>query len=354
LFLIRDAHHHSFHRSITVGMAVAFLLCACPAWPQTSKEAQPSPGTINGTIADDTGAAIAGARVTLAHQGMSPAIEVFSREDGQFSFSNVSSGVYRVAASAPGFADQAVSGVLGSGEVASLPAIRLTLALGGVTVNVTPTSVELAERQIKAQEQQRLFGVLPNFFVTYEPDAVSLSASQKFELSWKSRLDPVRFVGVGIVAGVQQARGDYSGFGQGVGGYAKRYAAAYANGLTSSLITQVVMPSLFKQDPRYFYKGTGSTTARMGYAISRAVIRKGDNGRWQPNYSGILGSLAAGALSNLYYPPEDRKGVRLTFTNAAIGLGGAAVGHLAQEFLFKKLTSHARQPDGTPQQSTTP
>jgi hypothetical protein len=212
-----------------------------------------------------------------------------------------------------------------------------------ISVDVTSTRVELAQRQIKEQEQQRLLGVLPNFFVSYIPDAVPLTARQKFELSWKSRLDPVQFGVAAIVAGIQQAGNVYSGFGGGAEGYAKRYAAGYANGLTRSLISQVLLPSLFKQDPRYFYKGTGSTKSRMGYAISRAVIKKGDNGRWQPNYSGILGSLASGALSNLYYPAEDRRGVRLTFQNTAFGIGGAAAGHLAQEFLFGKLTSHSRK-----------
>ena len=192
------------------------------------------------------------------------------------------------------------------------------------------------------------------YFVTYDPDALPLTARQKFELSWKSRLDPVRFGVVGIIAGVQQARNDFSGFGQGAEGYAKRYGAAYANVFTAGLITEVLLPSLFKQDPRYFYKGSGSTKSRIVYAISRAVIRKGDNGHWQPNYSGILGSLASGALSNLFYPAQDRKGVRLTFENAAIGIGGAAAGHLAQEFLFKKLTSHSHKSNGSQKEPTPP
>jgi len=212
-----------------------------------------------------------------------------------------------------------------------------------ISVDVRPTTVEQAQQQIEQQETQRLFGVLPNFFVSYLPDAAPLTARQKFELSWKSRVDPVQFGVVGIVAGIQQARNDFSGFGGGAEGYAKRYAAAYANTLTRTFITRVALPSLFKQDPRYFYKGTGSRKSRVAYALSRAVIRKGDNGRWQPNYSGILGSLASGAVSNLYYPSENRRGARLTFENTAIGLGGAAVGHLAQEFLFKRLTSHSRQ-----------
>jgi hypothetical protein len=213
-----------------------------------------------------------------------------------------------------------------------------------ISVDVTATKEEIAQRQIEAQEKQRLFGVLPNFYVTYIPDAAPLNLRQKFELSWKSRLDPVRFGTAGITAGIQHVRGVHSGFGDGAEGYGRRYAANFANGLTRSLISQVLMPSLFKQDPRYFYKGTGSKKSRIGYAISRAVIKKGDNGRWQPNYSGILGSLASGGLSNLYYPAEDRKGVQLTFENTAWGIGGAALGNLTQEFLFKKLTTRSRNP----------
>ena len=212
-----------------------------------------------------------------------------------------------------------------------------------VSVDVKPETEIVAEQQIKEQEKQRLFGVLPNFFVSYIPDAAPLNIRQKFQLSWKSRLDPVQFAVVGITAGVQQARNDYPGFGDGAEGYAKRYAALYATSLTRGLITQVALPSLFRQDPRYFYKGTGSTSSRIGYALSRAVVKKGDNGHWQPNYSGILGSLASGALSNFYYPPEDRNGARLMFENAAIGIGGNALGLLAQEFLYKRLTTHSHK-----------
>jgi hypothetical protein len=345
---IRYSHDHSHHLSINFGLAVVLLLCASPALPQTSKpDARQSPGIINGTIIDDTGAAIAGAKVALSHDGISRGTVVLSRADGQFSFQSVSSGPFRLTVSASGFADQTLSGVLNSGEVSNLPPIRLTLALGGVAVEVTPTRVELAEQQIKQQEQQRFLGILPNFYVAYDPDALPLTAKQKFTLSWKAHLDPVRFGVVGIIAGVQQARNDFSGFGGGAQGYAKRYGAAYGTILTHTAITEVLLPSLFKQDPRYFYKGTGSTTSRIGYAISRAVIKKGDNGHWQPNYSGILGSLASGGLSNLYYPAQDRKGVRLTFENTAIGIGGAAAGHLAQEFLLKKLTSHSRSSHGS-------
>jgi len=99
-----------------------------------------------------------------------------------------------------------------------------------------------------------------------------------------------------------------------------------------------VLASLLKQDPRYFYKGTGSTGSRILYAIANSVICKGDNRRWQANYSGILGSLAAGGISNIYYPANDRNGAELTFENAGIGIGETAVTNLFQEFIIRKLT----------------
>ena len=104
------------------------------------------------------------------------------------------------------------------------------------------------------------------------------------------------------------------------------------------MIGGAVLPSLFKQDPRYFYKGTGTIRSRAMYAIANSVICKGDNGRWQTNYSAILGGLAAGGISNLYYPASNRSGVELTFENALIGTAEGAMQNLAQEFIVRRLT----------------
>ena len=98
-----------------------------------------------------------------------------------------------------------------------------------------------------------------------------------------------------------------------------------------------MLPSLLKQDPRYFYKGTGSKFSRTMYAIANAVICKGDNRRWQPNYSAILGGFASGAISNLYYPEKDR-GAALVFESTAIGTAETAVLNILQEFVIKRFT----------------
>jgi hypothetical protein len=292
------------------------------------------PGSISGSVADSTGAAVAGAAVKITSNGPSASQETRSDLDGQFSFANVAPGAYRLTITSAGFAAQTSTGVLQSGEIRVLPPITMAVATTVTEIEVTPLmQEEVAQAQIKEQEQQRVLGVIPNFYVSYEPQPVPLNARQKFELAWKTVVDPVSFGLVGAIAGVEQATNAYSGYGQGAEGYAKRFGAGYADFSVGAFVGAAILPSLLKQDPRYFYKGTGTHRARALYALANAGICKGDNGRWQPNYSSILGSLAAGGISNLYYPREDRNGVRLTFQNALIGVGASAAANLVEEFL---------------------
>jgi hypothetical protein len=296
------------------------------------------PGSISGIIVDPTGGAVAGARVRLLRDDHSPDQEVLSGDDGQFSFANVAPGPFGITITSTGFATQTSAGILRPGESYTVPQIAMSLATAVTEVHVIVSPAEIAEDQIKAQEKQRVLGVVPNFYVSYEHHAVPLNSKQKFELAWKTTVDPVSFGATGVLAGIQQAQNDFSGYGQGAQGYGKRFGASYANFVASTYIGGAILPSLLKQDPRYFYKGSGSKRSRMLYAIANSVICKGDNGHWQANYSSILGSLAAGGISNLYYPAENRDGVQLTFENALIGIGESAAINVLQEFVLRKLT----------------
>jgi hypothetical protein len=271
--------------------------------------------------------------------------EAVSDGDGQFSFLGIVPGPFQLAATSTGFATQLFSGTLHSGENYVVPPIALVVASASTEVKVTMTRTELAEAEIKDEEKQRVLGVVPNFYVTYDPAAAPLNAKQKFELAWKATVDPINFGLTGAVAGIQQATDSFSGYGQGAQGFAKRYGASYADFVAGTFLGSAVLPSLLKQDPRYFYKGSGSKRSRIFYAIANAVICKGDNGRWQANYSSMLGGLAAGGISNLYYPATDR-GVELTFENTLIGIGTTAAGNILQEFVIRRLTPHA--PSYTP------
>ena len=354
---------HDF-RSLAIGRAsfvwlgLLILLWCSPALaqsqqtpPETGASAEQQlrvpqlPGSIGGTIVDPSGAAVAGARVALTREDRSVSLETLSGDDGQFSFGNIAPGPFQLTITAEGLTAQTLPGILHDGEIYDAMRIALALAIKKTEMRVVVPRVEVAEEQIKEEEKQRVLGIVPNFYISYVPNAVPLTSKQKFELAWRSMVDPVTFVLTGAIAGAQQANNVFSGYGQGAQGYGKRYGADYADAVTSTFIGSAILPSLLKQDPRYFYKGSGSARSRILYAIANSVICKGDNGRWQANYSNVLGSLAAGGISNLYYPPQDRNGTGLTFENAAIGIGATAAANLLQEFVIRKLTPNARSHD---------
>ncbi len=201
---------------------------------------------------------------------------------------------------------------------------------------------DLAEQQIHRQEHQRILGIVPNFNTSYIANAAPLTPKQKFRLAFRSAIDPFTFVAAGVLAGYGQATDNFDNYGQGTEGYAKRFGAAYTDSFDGAILGNAVFPILLHEDPRYYRKGTGPILKRALYAISTAVITKNDNGNWGPNYANVMGNIAAGGLSNLYYPPEDR-GVDLTFEGAAIVTVEGDLGTLFIEFwpdishkLFKK------------------
>jgi hypothetical protein len=329
---------------VTPGASRANSLPDAPRANAAAGEQQGEPrlaGSIDGAVVDPSGAAVVGAQVTLTRGDKSPNLEVLSGEDGQYSFGSVVPGPFQITIAATGFTAQYVSGILHPGEIFIVPQVALAVATEVTEVQVVLPRVEVAEVEIKEQEKQRVFGVIPNFYVSYVPNAAPLTSKQKFELAWRSTIDPVTFVLTGAVAGVQQADNTFKGYGQGAQGYGKRYGATYADGVVGTFIGSAILPSLLKQDPRYFYKGTGTAQSRILYAIANAFICKGDNRRWQPNYSSIVGSLAAGGISNLYYPASDRNGAGLTFENTLINIGTTAASNILQEFVIRKLTPNA-------------
>ncbi len=305
-------------------------------------------GAICGVVVDATGAAIAGATVSLS-TGRPPRVEDARTDaNGGFVLQPVPTGEFRLTVTAPTFAAKSLTGVLGPGQIFTAPQIALSVGETNFNVEVGLTREEVAQVELDTEEKQRLFGVVPNYYVSYLPHAEPLTPKQKFTLAGKLVLDPVSFGITGLAAGIQQATDADSGFGYGAAGYAKRYAASTGTFLTGVAIGNAILPSILHQDPRYFYKGTGSVKSRVLYAMAMAVMCKGDNGRNQVNYSGILGGLAAGGIANLYYPAKDRDGLGLTFANAAIGTAESAAGNVVQEFFFRKLTSHAAKTEPKP------
>lgn len=308
--------------------------------PENSSSRQSSTASLSGTVIDKNGAVLEGAQVTLTGPPGSPVQTVQSRSDGQFEFTGLTPNTYKLTVNVLGMSTFTSSDIpLRAGEFYILPPITLSVSPVITTVTVSANSKQLSEEQLHIAQQQRIAGIIPNFYSSYNWNAPPMLAKQKFQLSIRSIIDPVSFLSVAGIAGAEQYENVFPTYGGGIEGYGKRYGAALANHVSGTLLGRAVYPSIFHQDPRYFYKGNGSIESRALYAISAAVIAKGDNGRWEPNYSRVLGHFSAAAVSNLYYPSSDR-GASLVVLNGLAGIGGDAVANLIREFAVKRFTSH--------------
>lgn len=157
-------------------------------------------------------------------------------------------------------------------------------------------------------KNDRIFKVLPNYRTVENPrlKMAPLTAKAKFHLAVEDSFDPYAFPVAGFFAGLDQAKNDPKSWGQGSSGFAKRYLASFADQTDENMMTEAVFPSLLKQDPRYFRLGTGSFFKRSRYAVSRIWVTRTDAGGTTFNFSEIVGAGTSTAISNLYYPPENR------------------------------------------------
>ena len=313
-----------------------------PQIAEKNDSQQTGTGRITGTVLDTNQGVIQGARVTL--EGLSGfSLMLKSGINGQFAFAGLPPDVYKITVKVPGMSTFISSQIpLRAGEFQILPPVTLSISPVRTNVTVSGNSKQLSEEQVHIAEQQRIVGIIPNFYSSYNWNAPPMLPKQKFQLSIRSILDPVSFLTVAGIAGAEQYHNVFPEYGGGLEGYGKRYGAAFANHVSGTLLGKAVYPSMFHQDPRYFYKGKGSIKSRALYAISRAVIARGDDGQWKPNYSRILGHFSAAAISNLYYPASDR-GVSLVVFNGLAGIGENAASNLIREFVLKRITSHVPQ-----------
>jgi hypothetical protein len=206
---------------------------------------------------------------------------------------------------------------------------------------------ETAQQQIKEQEKQRVEGIVPTFNVTYHHDAVPLTPGQKMNLALHSSLDPFSFAAAFMEAGYHEAADDLKGFSWGPEGYFERSGVAYLDTFDATILSNGVVPIIFRQDPRYFRLGYGSASHRMLYSLATNFIARNDRSHtWGPNYGNLLGNFAAGELANLYYP-SGNSSFSLAATTTAIQIAEGAGGSMFNEFwpdisrrLFHKDPTH--------------
>ncbi len=328
------------------------LICLMAVLPVKAKGVvvpDPQPGTISGTVIDVNDDLVPGATVTLQCPAPCENRTATANDNAAFDFRNLNLGVpYQVRISVNGFEDWTSPSIVLTPDqfVFFVTGIKLKVGDAVTSVTVNSSTAEIATEQVHLEEQQRVLGFIPNYYVVYDSqNAVPLTAKLKFQLAMRVSVDPITFVGVAFMSEVRQMAHtpDYQ---QGAKGYGQRVGAEVADGFSGLLIGGAILPTILHQDPRYFYQGTGTTRARLEHALASPFICKGDNGRWQPNFSSLGGDLAASALVTIYYPPSNR-GAGIVFGQFRVNTCERELNAVVQEFVLRKLTPGARKGEVT-------
>ena len=179
----------------------------------------------------------------------------------------------------------------------------------------------------------RLFYALPNFLTIENAGQIPpLTAGQKFKVVARSSFDYVEYPWYGFLSAISQAENSEPGYGQGAAGYGKRYGAAFADGTIENFMTGAVLPSLLRQDPRFYQSGQGRFWHRTAYAITRILVTRSDSGHSQFNYSEVAGSAASAAISTYSYHPQGDRNVSNTLSVWGTQIGYDSITIVVKEF----------------------
>jgi hypothetical protein len=177
------------------------------------------------------------------------------------------------------------------------------------------------------------------FFPNIATSVGPLSTKQKFELFAGESVAPSRFLSSAAGAGISQARNSLAGYGQGAGGYGKRFGSSMATAASNNFFGTFVISSLLHRDPRYFVTLHGGAGHRIGYALSRIVVARTDEGKDAANWAGMLGPLLAESLANSYLPVKEQTAGR-TFQRYGIRIGLNTASNALREYwptIFRNL-----------------
>lgn len=177
----------------------------------------------------------------------------------------------------------------------------------------------------EGQQTKRILWIVPNFrAVSVGVKLPPQPVKEKFKTSALDSFDYSSFIFVGIQAGISQVTDAYPAFRQGAAGYGRYYWHTFADQTDENLWVEGILPSVLRQDSRYYTLGHGGFIKRGLYAVSRTVITRTDSGRETFNASEVLGSGIAAGISSAYYPSQSRtwtKTGQRWLTNALLDLG---------------------------------
>ncbi|MBV9481912.1 MAG: hypothetical protein JO249_14325 [Acidobacteria bacterium] len=182
------------------------------------------------------------------------------------------------------------------------------------------------------EQTNRIMWVVPNFAAVSAGEQLpAMSAHDKFVLASHDSLDYTGFTWTAILAAQTYASNSDPELGRGAAAYGRYFWRTFVDGVSGSYFTEAIVPSITREDPRYYTLGHGSFFRRMGYSLSRVAVTKTDSGASSFNWSEVAGNACAAALSNAYYPAQER-GLHQTVRDWGAQVESAALNNVAKEF----------------------
>lgn len=265
--------------------------------------------------------ALVGANSCLAGQQINPA----SADD-----QNLSSTV-----SSPGPPPTAVASSIPDDLQDSAP--TKTQGASSSAVGASPAKPDSPQPEVNpgeesAKQTKRILWIVPNFrSVSADTYLPPIGFKEKLWLATQESFDYSSVIYNGLIAGGAMASKSEPAFGQGASGYGNYFAHTYADGTIENYMVEAIVPTLTKQDPRYYTLGHGGFFKRTGYAVSRLFVTKNDAGNWTFNVSEIVGAGAAAGISNTYYFDQTNVWVK-TYQRWISQMIQDAASNIAKEF----------------------
>jgi hypothetical protein len=154
-----------------------------------------------------------------------------------------------------------------------------------------------------------------------------LNSDQKFSSFVEQSMSPYATFSSAIAAGFRPAwnNSQYSET------YASRFGHTISDQTEQGFFTKFLLPSVLRQDPRYHPSGQTGDVDRAGYALSRVLIGRNDDGKPTLNTSELIGAVIAASLSTAYHPYR-RYTPGETASRAVSGIGADAGMNMLREF----------------------
>ena len=155
------------------------------------------------------------------------------------------------------------------------------------------------------QQPKRILGMIPNYRAVganVKPPPPTIE--EKFKVATLNSFDYSAFIFNAVNVEIPYIEKSYPEFGNGMAAYGRYFWRGFVDKGIGNYMTDFVVPTLTRQDPRYYTMGTGKWYRRVFYAYTRLLVTPNDAGHMTFNYSEVVGKGAAAGLGNLYYPGD--------------------------------------------------